>query len=202
MLSIIKAKWRKKKVIKINKIVKKPSMLLFPVPTVLVTAQSEDEKPNIITVSATGFINNAPPMVYISIMPARYSHGLIKKSGEYVINIPSVDMVRVVDYCGTKSGRDVNKFQQTKLTAIDANFVKAPLIKECPVNIECKVKKLINLGSHDAFIAEIVAINYNQEVLDSKGKPDIDKIRPYAFCSGEYRVIGEKIGSFGFSARD
>ncbi len=184
-----------------NKIMKNPSTTLFPVPTVLVTSHLEGYNPNIITIAWTGILNSEPPMIYISVNPNRHSHKMIKDSGEYVINIPSASQVKVVDYCGIISGRDTNKFLVTNLTPIPAFYVKAPLISECPVNIECKVKNVIFLGSHDVFISEILAIHYNEDVLDSDGRPDLHKIQPYGYCLKEYRSISEKLGSYGYSKK-
>ena len=184
-----------------NKVMKKPSTDLLPVPNVLVTSLLEGYDPNIITIAWTGILNSEPPMLYISLNPVRHSHKLIKESGEFVINIPSVSQVEVVDYCGLVSGRDVNKFLETGLTPYSATYVKAPLIAECPVNLECNVKNVIFLGSHDVFISEILAIHYNEDVLDSHARPDIDKIQPFGYCLREYRSISEKLGSFGYSKK-
>lgn len=175
------------------KILKKPTTSLFPVPTVLVTVQSEDGTPNIITIAWTGIIASNPPTVYISVQPVRYSHPILKESREFVINIPSEDLLEKADYCGKVSGKNVNKFKETGLNPVSASIVKAPLIKEAPVNLECKVKEVLNLGSHDAFIAEIVAVHYNEEVLDEGGNPDLDKIKPYSYSLREYRSIGDKL---------
>lgn len=185
-----------------NKVLSKPANALFPVPTVLVTSRLGDGEPNIITIAWSGVMNNNPPMVYVSIQPSRHSHRLIKESGEYVINIPSADLARIVDYCGVTSGRDVNKFKETGLTPLAASQVKAPLIKECPVNLECKVREVLSLGSHDVFIGEVVAVHFDKDVLDERGTPDFEKIKPYAFCMGEYRTVEGRLGRFGFSKKD
>lgn len=171
---------------------------LFPVPTVLVTSRLGDET-NIITIAWTGIMNSQPPTVYISVNPIRYSHKLIKESGEYVINIPTIKLASLTDYCGIVSGKNVDKFSETGLTPVQASYVNAPLITECPVNIECKTKHVVSLGSHDAFIAEILAVHYNEEMLDERGRPDIGKIQPYGFLGNEYWSLNEKIGHFGFS---
>lgn len=188
--------------ITINKVTKNPSTALFPVPTVLVTSRLEEGEPNIITIAWTGIISSEPPMVYISVRPAgRHSYQLIKESGEFVINIPSADQSRVVDYCGTVSGKDTNKFKETGLTPVPATRVKAPLIAECPVNVECKVRQVLPLGSHDAFIADVLAVHYNENVLNEKGRPDLDKIKPYGYCINEYRLMSDKLGSYGYSRK-
>lgn len=188
--------------IKISKIIQKPNTVLFPLPTVLVTSKTEGSAPNIVTIAWTGIMNSEPPILYIGVNPTRYSHKLIKDSGEFVINIPSVDQVKQVDYCGLVSGEKVDKFKETGFTTTTASFVKTPLITECPVNLECKVLQTLNLGSHDAFIAEILAVHYNEDVLDQKGRPDIDLIRPYSYSLREYRLVADKIGTFGFSKKE
>lgn len=182
----------------IKKIEFKASPALFPVPTVLVSSRLGQET-NIVTIAWTGIMNSTPPTVYIGVNPIRHSHRLIKESGEYVINIPSLEQVEVTDYCGTVSGKNVDKFLETGLTALTATQVKAPLIAECPVNIECRVKQVISLGSHDAFIAEVLAVHYNEDVLDENGRPDFGKIRPYGFCGNEYWTIKDKVGFHGYS---
>jgi flavin reductase (DIM6/NTAB) family NADH-FMN oxidoreductase RutF len=188
--------------VNIGKVIKGPSTALFPVPTVLVTSCLEGGDPDIITIAWTGTMSSEPPVVYISVRPVgRHSYRLIKDSGEYVINIPTAAQVKVVDYCGMVSGRDVNKFKETGLHPVPALHVKAPLIAECPVNIECRVKHVIPLGSHDVFAGEVLAVHYNQEILDAKGRPDFEKLEPYGYCSGEYRLISEKIGHYGYSKK-
>lgn len=184
-----------------SKVIHKPSTGLFPLPAILVTSQSGDNKPNIITIAWTGVMNSVPPVVYIGVNPTRYSHQLISESGEYVINIPSSEQVSAVDYCGLVSGRNGNKFEATGFTPVPAEHVKAPLIAECPVNIECKVRQVLHLESHDVFMADVLAVHYNEEVLDEKGRPDYQKIKPYAYCMGEYHGLSEKIGSHGFSKK-
>lgn len=185
----------------IKKVLRKPAPVLFPVPTVLVTSKLEGSEPNMITIAWTGIMNSEPPVVYIGVNPVRYSHKLIKESGEYVINIPSVDLVKAVDYCGIVSGKNVNKFKETGLTPVPATEVSAPLIAECPVNIECRVRNVLSLGSHDAFIADVLAVHYNEDVLDENGRPDIGLIRPYGFSLSEYRLFADKIGFFGYSKK-
>ena len=184
-----------------EKITFKPSTVLFPVPTVLVTSKFEEGEPNIITIAWTGVMNSQPPVVYIGVNPIRHSYQLIKESGEYVINIPSADQVKLVDFCGVESGRDINKFEKTGFTPMPATHVNAPLIAECPVNIECRVRQVLKLDSHDVFIADVLAVHYNSDVLDDKGKPDLDKIKPYGYCFSEYWLISDKLGSFGFSKK-
>jgi len=192
----------KKGMVAIKKITKGPSTVLFPVPNVLVTSCLEAGNPNIVTIAWTGIMNSEPPVVYISLRSeGRHSHRMVKDSGEFVINIPTASQVRIVDYCGTVSGEKVNKFKETGLTPVPASCVRAPLIAECPVNLECKVRQVLSLGSHDAFIADVLAVHYNEDVLDEKGQPDLDKIRPYGYCFNEYRLVADKLGSFGYSKK-
>jgi len=191
-----------KELVPIRKTTRKPSTALFPVPVVLVTSRPEGGEPNIITIAWTGVVNSEPPMVYVSVRSeGRKSHGIIKESGEYVINIPSADQAPAVDYCGLVTGGEVDKFKETGLTPLPALHVGAPLIAECPVNIECRVRQVISLDSHDVFISDVLAVHYNEDVLDEKGRPDFDKIKPYGYCTGEYRKISEKLGHFGYSKK-
>jgi flavin reductase (DIM6/NTAB) family NADH-FMN oxidoreductase RutF len=185
----------------INKIKKAPSTTLFPVPVALVTSYREGNAPNIITIAWTGVLNSDPPVVYVSIQPVRHSHKLIKETGEFVINLPSVEQVEAVDHCGMITGREVNKFEAAGFTQAPASQVKVPLIAECPVNIECRVREVVSLGSHDVFMGDVLAVHYNENILDEKGRPDADKIKPYGYCLREYRVISEKIGFHGFSKK-
>lgn len=147
-------------------------------------------------------MNSVPPIMYIGVNPSRYSHRLIKESGEFVLNIPSVSQARIVDYCGVVSGREVDKFAATGLTPAAASQVKAPLIAECPVNVECRVRQVLSLGSHDVFIADVLAVNYSKDVLDEHDQPVFEKIKPYGYSSGEYRALGETLGKHGFSHKE
>lgn len=187
----------------IKKVTKGASAVLFPVPIVLVTSWLEGSDPNIITIAWTGIMNSEPPIVYIGVRPeGRHSYRLIKESGEFVINVPSAEQVKEVDYCGVVTGRDFNKFNKTGLTPVPASKVRAPLIAECPVNVECRVRQEILLGSHNVFIADVLAVHYSKDVLDENGRPDFNKISPYGYCMGEYRLLTEKLGSYGFSIRE
>jgi len=143
-----------------------------------------------------------PPMVYVSIRPGRHSFGIIASTGDFVINIPSANLAKAVDLCGTVSGKDVNKFLECGLTPVPASAVKAPLIKECPVNIECAVKEILPLGTHHAFIAEVAAVNIDTAVLDDKGRIDIERLQPYAYCLHEYRQVSSLLGVHGFSQKN
>ncbi|MGE5415838.1 MAG: flavin reductase family protein [Acidobacteriota bacterium] len=182
------------------KIEKKAATILYPVPTVLVSCVDEAGKPNMITLAWVGTVCSEPPMLSISVRPSRYSHKLITMTGDFVVNIPSIDQLKQTDYCGVVSGADVDKFAATGFTAIPATKVKAPLIKECPVNIECVVRQTLNLGAHDMFIGEIVATHYNEEVLDAKGRLDVNKVKPFVYNgAGEYWGIDSEVGFYGFS---
>ena len=177
-----------------------PATSAFPVATVLVSSQFGAER-NLVTIAWTGFMNSQPPMVYIGVNPLRHSHHLIKEAGEFVINVPAVAMAEVVDYCGLVSGRNVDKFLETGLTPVPATYVQAPLIQECPINLECRVTQVVVLKSHDVFIAEVLAVHYNEDVLNDQGKPDLTKIHPYAYFGHEYWEVGPRVGSHGFSRK-
>ena len=180
----------------------KPGTLVYPLPAVMVSCGNSPEDYNIITISWTGTINTNPPMLYISIRPERHSYDIIKKSGEFVINLTNKKLAFATDWCGVKSGRDFNKFKEMKLTAIAATKVKAPMIVEAPINIECKVTQIIPLGSHDMFIAEVVNIHADEKYLDPKTNSfDMQKAGLIAYSHGHYYELGNKIGRFGFSVK-
>lgn len=185
----------------IKKLMPKAIPALLPVPVVLVSTAAEGYRPNMITIAWTGIVNSDPPMVYVSVRPSRHSYEMIRKSGEFVINIPSAEQAEVVDFCGIVSGRDTDKFTETGLTPVSGARVRAPLIKEFPVNLECRVVERVALPTHDVFIGEVVAVQVNEEVLNEKGQPDMEKIKPYAFCLQQYRVVREKIGGYGYSKK-
>ena len=161
-----------------------PTTTLLPLPAVLVTCGDFDINPNIITIAWCGIVCSEPPMLSISIRESRYSYEIIKNSGEFVLNITSAKIVKEVDICGNNSGRDMDKFQETGLTPIPATKVKPPLIKESPVNLECQVRRTIELGSHSMFLAEIVVTHVDEDYLDANGRLDIRKIDPIAYCPG------------------
>ena len=183
------------------KIKKKPYTALFPCPVVLVTSIDSTEDPNIITLAWVGTVSSEPPMVGLGIRPTRYSHKLIKDSKEFVVNIPPTKFIQETDYCGVTSGKDVNKFSKTGLTPEKAVYVKAPLIRECPVNLECTLKEMISLGAHDLFLGEIVQIHIDEQVLDEKGSLDFTKADPFVFNVGEYWSLNKKIGTYGYSLK-
>jgi flavin reductase (DIM6/NTAB) family NADH-FMN oxidoreductase RutF len=183
-----------------KKIVKMTSHLLLT-PVVLVTCQDEGAKPNIITLAWVGVANSDPLMISIAIRPERHSHGIIKRTGEFVANLPPTTLLKEMDYCGIASGNKVDKFSTTHLTALAAEKIKAPLIKECPVNLECRVKQVIPLGSHDLFLGEVVAAHMDSEIQDEQGLIDVGKAKLFAFSAGarDYWSLGERIGKYGFS---
>ena len=183
-----------------SKQVWKPGTMVSPVPPVMVSCGSL-EKPNILTIAWTGIVNTIPAMTYISVRPERYSYPLIKESGEFVINLTTRNLTWAADYCGVKSGADTDKFAACKLTPEAASQVGAPLIKESPVNIECRVKQVIPLGSHDMFLAQIVAVNVDEALVDQNGKLHLDKSGLVAYSHGEYFALGEKLGTVGYSVR-
>ena len=183
-----------------GKTIWKPGTFIYPIPAVMVSCGTM-EKSNIITVAWTGILNTNPAIVYISVRPTRYSYNLIKEQGEFVINLTTKDLVRATDWCGVKTGAKVDKFKEMKLHKEKAQFVKAPLIKESPVSIECKVKDIIKLGSHDMFVAEVLSIDADEKYIDEKGTFDISKCDLIAYANGGYYPLGKKIGKFGFSVQ-
>lgn len=183
-----------------SKVIWKSGTFLYPLPVVMVSCGTM-EKSNIITVAWTGIINTDKPMCYISIRKERYSHDIIKQSKEFVINLTNQDLVYATDWCGVKTGAKVDKFKEMKLTKQEAKFVKCPLIKESPVSIECKVKEIKELGSHDMFLAEIVSIDAEESYIDEKGAFDITKCNLVAYANGRYFALGKQIGKFGYSVQ-
>ncbi len=180
----------------------KPGNMVYPLPAVMVSCGDNPDEHNIITISWTGTVNTDPAMCYISIRKERHSHEIIKRTKEFVINLTTKDLAFATDWCGVKSGRDFNKFKEMKLTPEKALKVSAPLIKESPVNIECVVTQIIELGSHDMFLAKIVAVNAEERFLDKNtGAFDLRQTEPIAYLHGNYYSLGEKIGKFGYSVR-
>ncbi len=179
--------------------------LLAPLPAVLVSCRGKDkdgaEKDNILTVAWTGIINTIPPKTYISIRKSRYSYDIIKNSGEFVINLPSSDLAKKVDYCGIYTGKKVNKFEKCGFTAEPSSKISAPGIAECPLCLECRVTDVIELGSHDMFVADILCTSVDQALIDKSGRLRLDKAGLMAFAHGEYFELGRKIGYFGFSTK-
>lgn len=177
-----------------------PSTALYPVPAIMATCGSW-ERPNIITLAWVGTLNSSPPNIGISVRPTRFSYDLLKDSGEFIVNVPTADLLRVTDYCGNVSGRNVDKFAETGLTAERGQVVNVPLIAECPLNIECQVTQTIPLGSHELFIGKVVAVHMSEELLDSKGNLDLTRADPIAYGGGKYWQVGSLLGMHGFSVK-
>lgn len=177
----------------------KPGNMLYPVPAVMVSCQRENEKPNIITVAWAGTICTNPAMLSISVRPERYSYNIIKETKEFVVNLVTSDLAYATDYCGVKSGRDVDKFKEMNLHKSISKVVKAPGIEESPVNIECCVKEIKELGSHHMFIAEVVSVNIDDKYMDKTGKFNLNKAGLVSYSHGEYFELGKKLGKFGYS---
>ena len=180
----------------------KPGTMIYPLPAVMVSCGITPKEYNIITIAWTGTICTNPPMCYISIRPERFSHNIIKKNMEFVINLTNKKLAYATDWCGVKSGKNFDKFKEMKLTPAKAKIVSSPIIAESPVNIECKVKDIVPLGSHDMFIAEIVNIIVDDKYLNTKsGTFMFSKTKPIAYSHGFYYELGQRIGRFGFSVK-
>lgn len=183
-----------------GKVLWNPGTLLGPVPPALVTCGSV-ERPNVLTVAWTGIVNTRPPMTYVSLRPERYSYGLIKASGEFVINLTSAELVRAADFCGVKSGRDLDKFAACSLTALPAQKVCAPVLGESPLSLECRVKQIMELGTHHMFLAEILAVDVEESLIDKSGKLHLEKAGLAGYAHGTYYALGAPLGTFGYSVR-
>ncbi len=184
--------------IKLSKVKWKGGALLAPVPSVMVSCGTM-ENPNIITVAWTGLVNTIPPKTYISVRPSRHSYGLIKESGQFAINLTPVSLVKQADWCGIHTGRKVDKFARCELTPDEAGEISAPLILECPISLECRVFDIVPMGSHDMFLADIVAVDVAPGLLDKSGRLCIERAHLAAFAHGEYFELGKSLGKFGFS---
>ena len=180
----------------------KPGTMIYPLPAVLVSCGATPDEYNIFTVAWTGTVCTNPPMCYISVRPERHSYEIIKRTGEFVINLTTKRLARATDWCGVRSGRDYDKFSQMGLTASSAAVVAAPVVEESPVAIECKVKQIVPLGSHDMFVADVVNVLVDEEYIDPEsGRLDLQRAEPITYCHGEYFSLGEVIGHFGWSVR-
>ncbi len=177
------------------------STQLAPLPVVLAGCGSGENGYNLITVAWAGIVCSAPPMVSISVRPERHSFNLIKQSGEFTVNVPTVAMAKKVDWCGVKSGRDFNKFKECNWTAVSGSKVKAPIVAECPLALECKVLQTLDLGAHTLFIAEIVAVQVSKDHLDDKGRFLVEKDNLLCYVHGHYYGLGECLGHFGYSVK-
>ncbi|MEA3350628.1 MAG: flavin reductase family protein [Chloroflexota bacterium] len=182
------------------KVIKKPTTDLYPLPVVMASC-GVGAQANIITLAWVGTLCSKPPLIGIGVRPSRHSYKLIQQVGEFVINLPTSNQTKWLDYCGTVSGRDENKWKACGFTQAHAAEVKVPLIAECPVNIECRLQQTISLGSHDLFIGEVVAVQMDEAVLNERGRLDHDKTASLAYLGGEYRQIGKLLGTFGYSKK-
>ncbi|MEE0420159.1 MAG: flavin reductase family protein [Lachnospiraceae bacterium] len=179
----------------------KPGNMVYPLPAVMVSCARPGERPNIITVAWTGTVCTNPPMAYISVRPERYSYDIIKETGEFVINLTTKKLARAADYCGVRSGRDVDKFQEMHLTPVEGEEVGAPLIGESPVNIECSVTDIVELGSHHMFLAKVRTVHVDDSYMDEKGKFELNRTGLIAYSHGEYLELGKPLGTFGYSVK-
>ena len=190
----------------------KPGNMLYPLPAVMVSCQGKEDdplctkkelagKPNIITVAWAGTICTNPPMVSISVRPERYSYHLIEESGEFVINLTTEALVKATDFCGVRSGRDIDKFKEMKLTPLPSQHISAPGIAESPVNIECKVREIKPLGSHSMMIADVVGVTIDDTYMAESGKFELNSANLITYSHGEYFLLGKKLGTFGCSVK-
>lgn len=179
----------------------KPGNMLYPLPAVMVSVADKEGNPNIITVAWAGTVCTNPPMVSISVRPERYSYHMIEETGEFVINLTTEKLAYATDYCGVRSGRDVDKFKELHLTPEKAEHVSAPLIGESPVNIECRVVKKETPGSHHIFLAEVKAVHVDDAYMDQKGRFALEKTDPIVYVHGQYYSLGKLLGTFGYSVK-
>ncbi|MBQ8949927.1 MAG: flavin reductase family protein [Eubacterium sp.] len=179
----------------------KPGNMLYPVPAVMVSCKRADERPNIITVAWAGTVCSDPAMLSVSIRKERYSHDIIKESGEFVVNLVTGELTRACDWCGVRSGKDFDKFEEMKLTEYKSEYMDAPAISESPVNIYCKVKQILELGSHDMFVAEVVGVTVDDKYMDENGRFELSKTGLITYSHGEYFLLGKKLGKFGYSVK-
>lgn len=180
----------------------KPGTMIYPLPAVLISCGDNEQEYNLFTVAWTGTVCTNPPMCYISVRPERHSYEIIKRTGEFVINLTTASLARATDWCGVRSGRDYDKFAEMGLTAEAAAVVKAPIVAESPVSIECHVKQIVPLGSHDMFIADVVNVLVDEEYINPEtGKLELERADMIAYSHGEYFRLGKAIGHFGWSVR-
>jgi flavin reductase (DIM6/NTAB) family NADH-FMN oxidoreductase RutF len=177
----------------------KPGTIIYPLPAVMVSCGENPEEYNIITISWTGTINSDPPMCYISVRPGRHSYDIIKRTGEYVINLTTEKLAKATDWCGCRSGRKYNKWKEMNLTPVPAKIVKAPIIEESPVNIECRVKDIVELGTHHMFISDVVGVSVDDKYMNEKQAFSFSKANPLVYSHGHYFGMGNIVGKFGWS---
>lgn len=180
----------------------KPGNMVYPLPAVMVSTADKKGNTNILTIAWTGTVCTNPAMAYISVRPERYSYHMIKESGEFVINLTTEELIRATDFCGVRSGKDIDKWKECRLTERRAVSLEyAPVIEESPVNIECKVKSVQELGSHHMFLAEVTAVQADEKYMDENGKFELNKTGLLAYSHGEYLELGKRLGTFGYSVR-
>lgn len=179
----------------------KPGNFLYPVPPVMVSCADENGRPNILTVAWAGTVCSDPPMLSISVRKERYSYELLRRTGEFVVNLTTKDLVRAADFCGVRSGRDIDKFEVCRLTPGRSFKVSAPSIEEAPVSIECRVVQILPLGSHDLFLAEVLCVQADDRYMDDSGRFRLNDVSLAAWSHGSYRLLGDTVGTFGFSVR-
>ncbi|WP_297085762.1 flavin reductase family protein [uncultured Draconibacterium sp.] len=177
----------------------KPGTIIYPLPAVMVSCGENPEEYNIITIAWTGTINSDPPMCYISVRPGRHSYDIIKRTGEYVINLTTEKLARATDWCGCRSGRKYNKWKEMNLTPAPAKLVKAPIIEESPVNIECRVKDIVELGTHHMFVSDVVSVSVDDNYMNEEQAFSFSKANPLVYSHGHYFGMGKKVGKFGWS---
>lgn len=177
----------------------KPGNMLYPLPAVMVSVADKEGKPNIITVAWAGTVCTNPPMVSISVRPERYSYHMIEETGEFVINLTTEELAYATDFCGVRSGRDLDKWKEMKLTAVPGKKVSVPSIKESPVSLECRVKQTLPLGSHTMFVAEVVSVSVDEAYLDENNRFHLDWSKPIVYSHGIYHSLGPALGKFGYS---
>ena len=179
----------------------KPGNMVYPLPAVLVSCGDKNGNVNLMTAAWTGTICSDPPMVYVSVRKERYSHHMIKETGEYVINLTTEKLARATDFCGVRSGRNMDKFKEMKLTPVFGELQYAPMVAESPVSIECRVTNGRELGSHDMFMAEVTAVHVDEQYMDEKGTFHLEKAAPLVYSHGQYYGIGKHLGGFGYAVR-
>ena len=179
----------------------RPGNMVYPLPAVLVSCGDKEGNINLMTAAWTGTICSDPPMVYVSIRKERHSHHMIQETGEYVINLTTEKLAWATDFCGVRSGKDMDKFKEMKLTPVKGELEFAPMIAESPVSIECRVINVMELGSHDMFMAEVTAVYVDEQYMDAKGTFHLEKANPLVYSHGQYYGMGKHLGSFGFAVR-
>ncbi len=179
----------------------KPGNMLYPLPAVLVSVAGREGNPNLFTAAWTGTVCSDPPMVSVSVRPERFSYHMIEETGEFVINLTTEPLVYATDYCGVRSGRDVDKWQEMKLTPLKAEYVRAPMVAESPVNLECRVTQKLELGTHHMFLARVLAVHVDDRYMDEDGRFCLNRAKPLVYSHGCYFTAGKELGTFGFSVR-